>query len=506
VALPAVGTATTPAAEQAKLNNPDAVSEDEFGWSVAISGDTAVVSSRFDDPSGSVYVFVRSGTTWTEQAKLTASDASGSFRDFFGWSVSISGDTAVVGSRGDEDAGSFSGSVYVFVRSCTTWTEQAKLTASDAAAFDFFGSSVAISGDTAVIGAHGEDHIRVNSGSAYVFVPVETNQPPLVAVDTDPVVVDEGSTATNTGTVSDPDGDTVTLTASVGTVVNNNDGTWSWSYPTDDGLAESQMVTISGDDGNGGTAEVMFTLTVNNVTPTATFGDDGPVDEGTSFNLSLTSPFDPSSADTTAGFNYAFDCGDGGGLGAFGASSTAVCTTDDNALRSVKGQIKDKDGGLTEYSASVTVNNIAPTITAVTGPAAPLAIGDQPIAVGVAWTDPGTADTHDVTWDWGDASTDDTRLGATSAASETHIYAEPGVYLVTVTVEDDDGGADAEVFEFVVIYDPSAGFVTGGGWIDSPAGAYVAEPGLTGKANFGFVSKYKKGLSQLTRAYGECSL
>jgi hypothetical protein len=67
------------------------------------------------------------------------------------------------------------------------------------------------------------------------------------------------------------------------------------------------------------------------------------------------------------------------------------------------------------------------------------------------------------------------------------------VYRVTVTLADDDGGSDTEVFEYVVIYDPNGGFVTGGGWIVSPAGAYTPDPSLSGKATFGFVSKYLKG-------------
>ena len=74
-----------------------------------------------------------------------------------------------------------------------------------------------------------------------------------------------------------------------------------------------------------------------------------------------------------------------------------------------------------------------------------------------------------------------------------HSYAAAGVYTVTVTVTDDDDGSDLMVYQYVVIYDPTAGFVTGGGWIDSPLSAYPADPTLIGKANFGFVSKYAKG-------------
>jgi len=138
---------------------------------VSVSGDTAVVGANSDSnagfDSGSAYVFTRSGATWTEQAKLTASDAAAS--DSFGRSVAVSGDTAVVGAVGDDDGGFTSGSAYVFTRSGATWSQQAKLTASDAAAQDFFGTSVSVSGDTAVVGADRDDDAGFDSGSAYVF-------------------------------------------------------------------------------------------------------------------------------------------------------------------------------------------------------------------------------------------------------------------------------------------------------------------------------------------------
>jgi len=179
--------------EVAKLTASDAAVGDQFGTSVSISGDTAIVGAQGNDDagsfSGSAYVFVRSGTTWTEQAKLTASDPV--TLDFFGFSVSISGDTAIVGASGSL-FGSGPGFAYVFVRSGTTWTEQAKLTASDAAAGDFFGFSVSISGDTAIVGAHGNDDTGSRSGSAYVFVrsgTTWTEQAKLTA--SDPATLDD---------------------------------------------------------------------------------------------------------------------------------------------------------------------------------------------------------------------------------------------------------------------------------------------------------------------------
>ncbi|HEX9696866.1 MAG TPA: FG-GAP repeat protein [Actinomycetota bacterium] len=174
--------------EEAKLTAIDAAAGDRFGRSVSVSGDTAVVGSYFDDDagseSGSAYVFTRSGTTWTQQAKLTASDAAAG--DQFGFSVSVSGDTAVVGSLLDDDAGSNSGSAYVFTRTGSTWTQQAKLTATDAAAGDQFGFSVSVSGDTAVVGSLLDDDAGSNSGSAYVFIrsgSTWTQQAKLTATD-----------------------------------------------------------------------------------------------------------------------------------------------------------------------------------------------------------------------------------------------------------------------------------------------------------------------------------
>src|SRR5205823_5417703 len=175
--------------------------------SVSISGDTVVVGALYEDSaatgingnqsdnsatgSGAAYVFVRSGSTWTQQAYLKASNTG--VNDLFGVSVAISGDTIVVGAYGEDSAATGvngnqadngaidSGAAYVFVRSGSTWTQQAYLKASNTGASDFFGGSVAISGDTAVVGAFEEDSAAtgvngnqadngaVDSGAAYVF-------------------------------------------------------------------------------------------------------------------------------------------------------------------------------------------------------------------------------------------------------------------------------------------------------------------------------------------------
>jgi hypothetical protein len=161
--------------QQAKLLPSDGAAGDNFGFSTSIDGDTALVGTWKDDDngadSGSVYVFVRSGTTWMQQAKLLPSDGAAGDQ-FGGYSFSFSGNTALIGSPGDDDKGSNSGSAYVFVRSGTTWTQQAKILASDGAAGDQFGISTFIDGDTGLIGAPYDDDNGGNSGSAYVFTRV----------------------------------------------------------------------------------------------------------------------------------------------------------------------------------------------------------------------------------------------------------------------------------------------------------------------------------------------
>jgi hypothetical protein len=160
---------------QQRLVASDGAANDLFGRNVAVLGDTAVVGAYTDDTeggldAGSAYVFVRSGTAWTQQQKLTASD--GADADAFGIWVALAGDTLVVGALGDDTpAGVNAGSAYVFVRTGAAWTEQQKLTASDAAPDDYFGDSVSMTADTLVIGARGDDRARDrDAGSAYVFV------------------------------------------------------------------------------------------------------------------------------------------------------------------------------------------------------------------------------------------------------------------------------------------------------------------------------------------------
>jgi hypothetical protein len=161
---------------QGNLNSSDYEQGDEFGVSVSLDGETALVGAWGDQDAGpwtgSAYVFRLEGETWIEEAKLTASDAS--CGAIFGTSVSLDGETALIGAPeegSDTCGGGRLGSAYVFVRSGNTWTQQAKLTGSDAAMGDGFGISVSVYGDTALVGAwNGCEGACQPEGAAYVFV------------------------------------------------------------------------------------------------------------------------------------------------------------------------------------------------------------------------------------------------------------------------------------------------------------------------------------------------
>ena len=150
---------------ETKITSSDAATGDRFGWSVSISGDYAIVGAYLDDDngadSGSAYIYFRDNGVWTQQAKLTASD--GAAGDYFGVSVSISGDIAVIGAWRDN---SDTGAAYVFTRSGTAWSQQAKLTASDASAGQAFGRYVAIDGDSIIAGV---SLFSSTDRAAYVF-------------------------------------------------------------------------------------------------------------------------------------------------------------------------------------------------------------------------------------------------------------------------------------------------------------------------------------------------
>jgi len=180
-------------------------------------------------------VFTRSGTSWTQQAKLLASD--GAPDDWFGFSVSLSVDSIVIGAYRDDTQ---RGSAYVFTRSGTSWTQQAKLLASDGAPDDWFGFSVSLSVDSIVIGAYRDDTQR---GATYVFTKESINQPPITPTITGPA---QGKIKVETDynfTTTDPDGDEVYYFIDWGDQTN---GSWIGPYPSGDKITKSHTWSTKG--------------------------------------------------------------------------------------------------------------------------------------------------------------------------------------------------------------------------------------------------------------------
>ena len=223
----------------------------------------------------------------------------------------------------------------------------------------------------------------------------------------------------------------------------------SASCPTDDDGARAVGGKLR--DQDGGETEYTATVTIDNAAPGATFNVPGIVDEGNAINLSLTDATDPSSADVTAGFTYAFDCGDGNGYGLFGPASSVSCPTDDNAIRAVGGKIRDQDSGETEYTATVTIDNIPPTAsfantsgTLIAGQSATLAFSNP--------FDPSTADTAaDFGYSY-DCTNDGTfELAASSLTSYACSYPIADAFTARGRIEDKDGDSTDYTVDVTVL-------------------------------------------------------
>ena len=187
-----------------------------------------------------------------------------------------------------------------------------------------------------------------------------------------------------------------------------------------------------------------------------------------------------------------------------GFSATIPLNLGSNALVTIATDSSDKQGSDTRnifYELPV-VTNSPPVVGDITVSPDALSVGESVLAE-AAFSDPDENDRHTAVWDWGDNSQCDTANDqnctiAGSSLSATHIYTEPGIYTVNLSLTDEQGETDTSSFQYVIVFDENAGFVTGGGWIESPAGAYMADASLTGSANFGFVASYKKGASTPT--------
>jgi len=298
------------------------------------------------------------------------------------------------------------------------------------------------------VSLYAPDQFRISDHDP-VVIGLIPNAPPTVDAG-GPYSVNEGDSVTLTATGSDPNGDTLTYAWDL-----DNNGSFetsgqSVSYTAPDGPG-THTVSVKATDPLGLSATASVTVDVANVAPTATFGTPGSVNEGASLGISLSGAFDPSAADTSAGFTYAFDCGFG--YGAFGASNSATCTAVDNPGVTVKGKIQDKDGGVTEYTAAVTINNVAPTVNTLSVSPEPSTEG-QSVTASATFSDPGVNDapfTCTVNYGDGSGALPGTVL-ANTCTGPAHVYTTAGSYPVTVAITDKDGGTGSKSTVHVVIF------------------------------------------------------
>jgi len=293
-----------------------------------------------------------------------------------------------------------------------------------------------------------------------------TNVAPSVAAASDQSSVEGSGASFTLGSFSDPGANDSPWSVDVSWGDGSGHSTFtessvgslgSQSHTYDDSGTYTVTVTVT--DKDGGAGSNTFHVSVGNVAPTATFSNDGPINEGSPVTVSFSGQHDPSSADTTAGFHYAYSCTGADLSGAtYGGSSTnasSQCTFDDNGTYTVSGAIIDKDGGINPYTTTVTINNAAPTVTPGSGSATEGVSGSFSLG---SFTDPGT---HDNPWsvdvDWGDGTPHSTFNQATqgSLGMADHTYADgPNTYTVTVKVTDKDGGSGQATFSVDVLNSP----------------------------------------------------
>nr|MDQ2667489.1 DNA/RNA non-specific endonuclease [Gemmatimonadota bacterium] len=301
--------------------------------------------------------------------------------------------------------------------------------------------------------------------------------------DTPPVAAISGAT-------NGAEGSSLSYSASGSTDADAGDVlTYAWTFGdggTATGIAASHTfadngtytVTVRATDSKGVYGEASMTATITNVAPTAVLSiTPSSLTEGSSFTVALGGAVDPSPTDL-ASLTYAFDCGDGAGFRAASSTSSVSCPTSDNGVRTVNARVMDKDGGATSYTGTVTVANAAPVISSFSVPPGALT-GAQ---VSVSFSDVGTADTHTVTFSWGDGSTSTVDAGLSGSATATHTYAATGFYAVMATVTDDDGASVSTGTRTLVVFNPSGGTLSGSGFL---LGARGTKTYMSGSISYG---------------------
>jgi hypothetical protein len=453
------------------LNGTD---DDQFGWSVAGSADRIVVGAPFDRDSapgsGAAYVFRYDpvSMTWMQEQKLLASG--GEFTSIFGWSVAITGNRIVVGAPGNSERGSQAGAAYVyrFDSGVSQWVLEKKLTAEDGVAHDLFGIDVTLDGERIAVGAW---FAQDQAGAAYVFR------------------------------------------------FDSSGMTW---------VQEQKLVPVDGQPGD------LFGVSIGISGDRVVAGnghccaDDGPYRayvfryDAATITWQQEQKLQPSSGSSSS--NFGFDVAISGGrivVGAFGEHAAYVFRYDNTtAVWAEEQRLSPQDGageggfgasvalagdrilvGTSGYIFQLSSDDEGPVVSAVIPAPNPVTVGTDILltaTVDDSHTGGSTIMRADFKLNGGVPIPMDATDGTFDAMREDvqatiSAFTHAGVHQICVDGTDIVGNIGAEECVFLVVYDPVGGFVTGGGWIESPPGAYTLQPSLAGVANFGFVSKYQKG-------------
>lgn len=525
-----------------KLVGTGAVGLAEQGLSVALSadGNSAIVGGDNDSSStGAAWIWTRTAGVWTQQGpKLVGSGAVGIAKRGLSVALSADGNTAIVGGPEDNNA---VGAAWIWTRTGGVWTQQGpKLVGTGAAVVggSLQGSAVSLSADanTAIVGGP-----ATNGGMGAAWIWRRTGG----------VWTQQGTMLVGSGAFGNSgQGRSVFLsgdgtTAIVGGANDNNGAGAAWIWTSTGGVWTQQGPKLVGSGAGGGFFGVRqgSAVSLSGDGNTAVVG--GPGDDGVGAawlwtrNAGVWTQQGPKLVSAATAF--IFDQGRAVSLAADGNTAliagrtengeagsaslwqrTAGAWTEQSPRLIATGAVgRDAQVGWSVFlSADATTAIVGgngdnagvgaawvfctnapapmpPVVVDVTGPAAPQPVGAS-VTITATFTDADANDTHTATVDWGDGTSESgavAEAAGSGTVSATHEYTVAGVYTITATVMDNTDLGGVGTYQYIVVYDPSAGFVTGGGWITSPPGAYVANPSLTGTAAFGFVSKYAKHAS-----------